>query len=41
MAGVTLDVAAERKFYAQVYDMLTVSLCREISTICKIRGKNS
>jgi hypothetical protein len=40
MAGATLDVAVERKLCAQVYDILTVNLFREISTICKIRGKN-
>jgi len=38
IAGANIDVAVERRFYAQVYDVMTVSLLREITTICKIRG---
>jgi hypothetical protein len=40
-AAATLDVAVERMLYAQVYGVLTVSLFTEITTMCKIRGKNS
>jgi hypothetical protein len=39
MAGATLDVAVERKFYAKVCDVLTGNLFREITTICKIRAR--
>jgi hypothetical protein len=41
MAGATLDVAVGRNFYAKFCDVLTVSLFREVSTVCKMRGKNS
>ena len=39
MAGATVDVVVQRKFYAKVCDVLTVNLFREITSIYKIRGR--
>jgi hypothetical protein len=40
-AGATLDVTVERMLYAKICDVLNVILFRELTRVCKIRGKNS